>query len=397
LKFHFIIPEMNKVDLKSRRAFMKTAGSAVIGLGFGMNPALSVSQTVKKNKLPRWRGFNLTDFFSPDPGRVNGSALSTEDDLRWMSDWGFDFIRLPMAYPYYLKFDRSRDITPSGVYQTDESRLEEIDKLIFLAHKYHFHVSLCLHRAPGYCVNAGFREPFNLWVDQEALDAFCFHWEMWAKRYRNISTDKISFDLVNEPGFRADMNDQFSKRSSVPGEIYRKVAGAAADAIRKVTPERLIVADGNDTGSTVIPEIADLGIGQSCRSYYPGIISHYKAAWAFKDPESLPDPKWPGQVGKEYLSRKMLEDFYKPWIEIMGQGTGVHCGECGCWNKTPHQVFLAWFEDVLDILTRNQIGYALWNLRGGFGVLDSGRTDIAYEDWYGHKLDRGMLELLKKY
>jgi hypothetical protein len=44
--------------------------------------------------------------------------------------------------------------------------------------------------------------------------------------------------------------------------------------------------------------------------------------------------------------------------------------------------------------TENGIGYALWNFRGDFGILDSGRKDIQYEDWYGHKLDRKMLKLL---
>jgi len=38
-------------------------------------------------------------------------------------------------------------------------------------------------------------------------------------------------------------------------------------------------------------------------------------------------------------------------------------------------------------------GFALWNLRGSFGVLDSERADVAYEDYRGHKLDRKMLEL----
>jgi endoglucanase len=36
----------------------------------------------------------------------------------------------------------------------------------------------------------------------------------------------------------------------------------------------------------------------------------------------------------------------------------------------------------------------MWNLRGGFGVLDSDRADVKYEDFRGHKLDRKMLELL---
>jgi endoglucanase len=32
----------------------------------------------------------------------------------------------------------------------------------------------------------------------------------------------------------------------------------------------------------------------------------------------------------------------------------------------------------------------------GISVLDSGRKDIVYEDWYGSKLDRKMLEVLKR-
>jgi hypothetical protein len=81
----------------------------------------------------------------------------------------------------------------------------------------------------------------------------------------------------------------------------------------------------------------------------------------------------------------------------MNQGVGVHCGECGCWNKTPHPVFLSWFRDVLDILSTNQIGFCLWNFSGGFGILDSGRTDTDYEQWHGHVLDRKLLDLMRKY
>ena len=60
-------------------------------------------------------------------------------------------------------------------------------------------------------------------------------------------------------------------------------------------------------------------------------------------------------------------------------------------------MFLRWFRDVLEILTGHGIGYALWNFRGAFGVLDSGRRDVTYEDWYGHKLDRKLLQLLQMF
>jgi endoglucanase len=376
-----------------RRTFIKNTGVLAAGLGLSQQ-AVSSSWLPTANPLPKWKGFNMLDFFSPTP---SATLETTEDHFKWMRDWGFDFIRVPIAYPSYLDFDRTKNITPDQVYKLDEKAVDRIDSLVKMGHKYNMHVSLNLHRAPGYCINAGFHEPYNLWKDEEAQKAFYFHWNMWAKKYKSVSSKKISFDLVNEPSMREDMNDQHSKSSAVPGDLYRKVAKGAAEAIRKENPGHLVIADGNSVGNTVIPEITDLNIAQSCRGYNPGAVSHYKAPWANKDPEHMPEPKWPGQVGEKYLSRDMLEAYYKPWIELSKQGVGVHCGECGCWNKTPHDVFIAWFGDVLDILSSNQIGFAVWNFIGDFGVLDSRRTDVAYEDWYGHKLDRKLLDLMKKY
>jgi endoglucanase len=376
-----------------RRNFIKASAAATVGAALVGLPAFA-EVTAIKNKLPRWKGFNLLDFYSPNPERNNNPT--PEDYFKWMQDWGFDFIRIPIAYPCYLDFDRPKSITPEGVYKIDNKGVDKIDALVTLAHKYNMHVSLNLHRAPGYCINAGFNEPYNLWTDQAALDAFCFHWGMWAKRYRHVSEKKLSFDLVNEPSMRADMNDQHAQSGPVPGDAYRKVAKAAVEAIHKENKHRLIIADGNWGGSNVIPELTDLPVAQSCRAYNPMGVTHYRAPWASKDPEHMPLPKWPGQVGDRYVSREMLEKFYQPWINLVKQGVGVHCGEGGCYNKTPHDVFMAWFADVLDILTTNQIGFAIWNFAGDFGVLNSNRADVAYEDWYGHKLDRQFLELLRK-
>lgn len=380
-----------------RRSFIKTslAGAAALGIAREISPS-GKSIFNQANALPKWRGFNLLDYFNPVAYHGDNGAMTTEEDMKWMSGWGFDFVRIPMAYPRYLNIDPKVDIKPEDVYKINEQALEPIDRLVHLANRYGMHVSLNLHRAPGYCVNSGFHEPFNLWKDQAALNAFCYHWEMWAKRYKDIPNDKISFDLVNEPGMREDMNDQHSRRSTLPGDVYHKVAAAATQAIRKVKPGAIVIADGNNTGSSVTPELADLNIAQSCRGYFPGEVSHYKAPWAFKDPDQCPVPVWPGKIGNKEWSRKDLEAFYKPWIDIKNKGVGVHCGEAGCWIKTPHDVFLSWFGDVLGILSENGIGYALWNFRGDFGILDSNREDVAYEDWHGHKLDRKLLNLLQK-
>jgi aryl-phospho-beta-D-glucosidase BglC (GH1 family) len=379
-----------------RRNFIKTTSIVAAGVGMAGNLAYSNIMQPVQNKLPRWKGFNLLDYFNPLPGR-GGRELTTEEDFKWMADWGFDFVRLPMAYTRYITFDRSKDITPADVYNIDEKEVDKIQSLVDIANKYRLHVSLDLHRAPGFCVNAGFNEPYNLWEDKAAQEAFYFHWEMWAKRFADKTPDQISFDLVNEPCTREDMNDQFSKRGPVPGQLYREVAKKSLETIRMYNPKHRVVADGNDVGGKVIPEIFDLEIGQSCRGYFPHYISHYRAPWVFKNPDDAPKPVWPGIIDGREFSRKNLEEFYAPWIDAVKKGVGVHCGECGCWKETPHDVFLAWFEDVISILTENGIGYALWNFRGDFGILDSGRRDADYEDWHGHKLDRKMLALLMKY
>jgi endoglucanase len=381
----------------NRRIFLKNTTLAAAGLAIAGKVTGSITDQKTVNKLPRWKGFNLLDFFSPVPPRSPERGRTTEDDFRWMRDWGFDFVRIPMAYPRYLAIDRSRDITAAEACNYDNKVIEEVDNLIMMANKHDLHVSLNLHRGPGYCINAGFHEPFNLWKDEAAQLAFNRHWAMWAERYKGIPATRLSFDLLNEPAYIEDMNDQYASKGPVPGATYRKVAQGAVSAIRSFSPDRLIVADGNNGGSNVIPELKDLNIAQSCRAYYPHYVSHYQASWVWKDPSKAPTPVWPGVIDGRQFGRQQLEDFYKPWIELVESGTGVHCGEGGCYNKTPHPVFLAWFEDILDILTTHSIGYALWNFRGDFGILDSGRTDIQYEDWHGHKLDRKLLNLLIKY
>ncbi len=335
--------------------------------------------------LPRWRGFNLLEKFSaraPSKSAPNSNANAPfrEADFQWISDWGFDFVRLPMSYCCWSGPDRWREL--------DEPVLAHIDQAIEFGRRYGIHVCLNFHRAPGYCVNPP-PEPFNLWKDQEPQDAFCHHWETFARRYRGIGSDRLSFDLVNEPHIPDD--------SKMSRQDHERVIRRVVATIRAVDAERLIIADGLGCGTIACPELADLGVGQSCRAYAPFGISHYQAPWAtWLDWADVPSPAWPGGWEHGALwTREHLEAFYQPWRDLIAQGVGVHCGEGGAFNRTPHDVFLAWFRDVLDILRDSGVGFALWNFRGAFGVLDSGRADVAYEDWQGHRLDRKLLDLLK--
>lgn len=151
-----------------------------------------------------------------------------------------------------------------------------------------------------------------------------------------------------------------------------------------------------DGGSTVIPELADLGVAQSCRGYDPFHLTHYKAGWTSADADRK--PVWPIMPSNGTVWHKeALKEKYQPSVELLNQGVGIHCGEMGCHRETPHDVFLAWMDDLLDVLTANRIGYALWNFRGPFGVLNSGRSDVAYKSYDGFLLDTKLLRVLQSY
>ncbi|XHR27872.1 MAG: glycoside hydrolase family 5 protein [Chthoniobacteraceae bacterium] len=109
------------------------------------------------------------------------------------------------------------------------------------------------------------------------------------------------------------------------------------------------------------------------------------------------DPARPFKAAA-YFDRAWLQaQAVAPWKALEAQGVGVFVGEFGVYNKTPHPVALALMDDYLSIWRDAGWGWALWNLYGDFGILDSQRADVHYEPYKGHKLDRKMLELLQKY
>ncbi|OGV72076.1 MAG: hypothetical protein A3K19_08295 [Lentisphaerae bacterium RIFOXYB12_FULL_65_16] len=480
-------------------------------------------------KLPRWRGFNLLEKFYL---RKDGNPPFSEDDFRLIAKLGFNFVRLPMDYRVWI---RNGDWE-----QINEDALKDIDQAVAWGEKYGVHVCINFHRAPGYTV-AKPPEVKSIWTDPDALRVCALHWATFARRYRGIPNERVSFDLMNEPG-------------AIAPDDYVRVARVLVEAIRKEDPARLVIADGLMWGSVPVPGLKDLGIAQATRGYTPMSVSHYKASWIGGPDKKWDPPQWPyvspptgpngiligpmkadltvplvitggfaettqmrlhvGKVSQraklvveadgkvawekefpcgpgqgewaksEYMDEwKIYQCTYdkdytatipagarelrlrvvdgdwirvseigfrparegtaeqvltlreawgenptpfrydpaapdnpfpdavvtrqdkawlqqtciEPWKQLEAQGVGVIVGEFGAFNKTPHDIALRWLEDCLQNWQQAGWGWAMWNFRGSFGVLDSDRADVQYEAWEGHKLDRKLLDLLQKY
>lgn len=349
---------------------------------------------------PKWYGFNLLEYFSTDADWMKhfpyqNDGQFKEDDFRWIRDWGFNWVRLPMDYRFWTD--------PKDPMKIDEKKIEAIDRAIKLGEKYGVHVNLCLHRAPGACILDTLDEKVtgihitpektNLYTDPAALDAFVHQWVFFASRYAGISSDKLSFNLINEPGV---LN---GKRLSINGEKeYARVARAAITAIRAKDPKRTIVTDGYNWGRTPVDGLYDTGIVQSCHDYSPMPLTHYHVEWA-RSPgwDTLPVPTWPleDKNGRVMVDPVMLEAEFRPWAMLAEHKIPIHFGEMGCGRYTPPDVVYGWMEASLQMINNLHSGWALWNFRGPYGVLDTNRAGTDYKDWYGHKLDHKLLKIMQ--
>ena len=139
--------------------------------------------------MERKYGFNMLWMYAGNRGRTPQEANETE--LDFIAEEGFNFIRIPTDYHFWTDgFD---------YFHPDEKIIAYFDRYIAACNSRGLHVCLNLHRAPGYCINWPEREKHNLWRDPEAQEGFIFLWKMFAERYKGIPSEKLSFDLVNEP------------------------------------------------------------------------------------------------------------------------------------------------------------------------------------------------------
>lgn len=237
-----------------------------LGMAGEAGSAKRVWYPAQDGRPGRLRGFNLLEKFHLS----RGNRPFVEEDFRLIHELGFNFVRLPMDYRCW--------IVDGDWTAFDEKTLEDIDRAVDWGKKYAIHVCINFHRAPGYTV-ARPPEKKSLWNDPAAQRVCASHWRMFARRYRDIPPERLSFNLVNEP-------------ARIDEKTYAPVAQKLIDAIRAEDADRPVVSDGLQWGKQPCRLLSGEHLIQATRGYQPMTISHYRASW-IRGSETMPRPTWP--------------------------------------------------------------------------------------------------------
>ena len=104
----------------NRREFIGTLSAvALTGLSLSALPAAeSPAAQPTARRLPRWRGFNLTEKFV---AQKNGNPPFAESDFAMLNEWGFDFARLPLSYLCWSSAEDPRQVREPELVHLDQA------------------------------------------------------------------------------------------------------------------------------------------------------------------------------------------------------------------------------------------------------------------------------------
>lgn len=237
----------------------------------------------------------------------------------------------------------------------------------------------------------------KLWTDKDAQYKYFDLWKALADELKEYPNDLVAYELLNEP-----VAPYASQWNSLSSQLVRE--------LRLTEPERKLVIGSNmwqgvGTFDALTVPANDPNIILSFHFYNPHLFTHYQAEWAeMKDLNVA--IHYPGEVitPEDYAQlsdkeKKIVDPYMGPYdkgvLAGMAQkaikraqelGLQLHCGEFGCYKKTPRADRINWMQDIISIFRENGIAYSYWDYKAGFGFCNS----------KGEVIDQEVLNLLTK-
>jgi len=316
------------------------------------------------------RGVNLGNGWESPPNAA-WRIHFTPEDIDHIADEGFDHVRVPVAFQFYLKQGTNGlEISPD--------LLAELEPVLHRALDRKLRVLLDWHNFNEFTT-----------APAEQLARFTGGWQSVARHFRSWPSG-IFLELLNEP------NNALTTEALTP--IYQN----AISAIRAIDPTRIIVVSPGSWGS--IRELDGLRLPDSddhiivtvhCHEPFP--FTHQGAGWVgYQDLKGIRYPGPPEKTCQLPASlsenaglrafiaayntqpteinpsssrpvREML-DVALAWSNYFGRP--IHLGEFGSHNVGDLASRARYLRDVRILSEQRHIPWTMWEWKSGFGYWD---------------------------
>ncbi len=316
------------------------------------------------------RGTNISHWLSQSDRRgAERKRWFTQDDVTYLANLGFDHLRIPI--------DEEQMWNEQN--QMEPEAFELLNAALEWCRDSGLRAIVDLHILRSHHFNEGDKP---LWTDSTAQNRFLDCWRDLSSQLKKWPNGMVAYELMNEP-VADDPND------------WNKLVARAVKVVRELEPERVLVIGSNrwqsvDTFEQLqVPE-NDPNILLSFHFYTPFLLTHHQAGWTsikdYKGPvhypgwsiteEELTDvsDSLKAQIAVsngDFNRDVLLKLIEKPRRVAQKYNLPLYCGEWGAYQLAPAPERWRWYEDMRSILEEKGIGWATWDYKGGFGLIDS--------------------------
>ena len=345
------------------------------------------SPSVPASRLAHIRhGINLSEWFAQvyDPKgytKEHFETWTTASDIALIKSAGFDHVRLSVNPQPMMDAMRHRDGGSEYFGYLDAAMKMILDAGLA--------VELDMHP------DSDFKE--RLAKEDDFVARFADYWSTVAKHYSTSpwDTDRIFFEILNEP----EMRDAYR---------WYGVEAKLAAAIRRGAPSNTIIAAGakwdDDDDLVFLEPLPDPNVVYVFHFYEPHIFTHQGATWGAyywhwlkglrypSSPENaaqvatlVPEPRDRMQViryGQDHWDASRIEAEINQAADWAKQhNVPLICNEFGVFRYFSNpQDRAAWIKDVRTSLERHNIGWAMWDYSGSFGVVTNRETKAKLDE-----------------
>jgi aryl-phospho-beta-D-glucosidase BglC (GH1 family) len=350
--------------------------------------SLASAQTVPLTSVPSARlarirhGINLSEWFAQvyDPKgytKEHFENWTTATDIALIKSAGFDHVRLSVNPQPMM--DAARRQGGSA----DFGYLDAAVKMILDAG---LAVEIDMH--PDSDFKARLKE-------DESVERFADFWHTVAEHFSSWDADRVFFEILNEP----EMRDRYR---------WYGVEAKLATAIRRGAPVHTIIAAGgnwdDDDDMMFLEPLRDPNVIYVFHFYEPHIFTHQGATWGsyyWRWVKGLHYPSSPGNAaqvatavpdavhrldviryGQDHWDASRVEAEINQAADwATRNGVPLICNEFGVFRHfSDPQDRARWISDVRTSLERHNIGWAMWDYSGSFGVVTNRETKARLDE-----------------